>query len=225
MKAPPKLQKTDIGTHHLDNRTENAEVDVTFCGMKVENVRYPKYLGVTFDRTITFKKHLQRCKENIKAQVNLIQKLVRTSWGAGANTLRTATLALIYSMAEYCMSVWSTSAHTKAIDIQLNAAMRTVSGTFKMTKTEWLPILCNIALPAICRDVPSSRYFSQILATKIPAQRLPTEHQHCHFKSQNPPWNCHSFIVHVKNGQIRGHCIVPQKRVLWNQNWHIHHHA
>ena len=72
-------QRPDLCTHHLDNRTANAEVDMTFCGMKVENVRYPKYLRVTFDRTLTDKEHLQRCKEKVRAQVNLIQKLAVTS--------------------------------------------------------------------------------------------------------------------------------------------------
>ena len=104
--------------------------------MKVENVCYPKHLGVPFDCTLTFKEHLQRCKEQIRAQVNLIRKLAGTSWGAGINTFYMATLALIYWTTEYCMPVWSASAHTKAIDVQLNAAMRTVSGTLKPTKTE-----------------------------------------------------------------------------------------
>ena len=112
-------------------------------------------------------------------------------------------------MAEYCTPVWSASAHMKAIDIQLNAAMRTVSGTFKMTKTEWLPILCNIALPAICRDVPSSRYFSQILATKIPAQHLLTEHPHCHFKSQNPPWKHAELFTGAHQSEAK----------LWRASW------
>ena len=124
---------------------------MTLCGTKVENVRYPKYLGATFDQILTFKEHLPRCKEKVRAQVNFIQKLAGTSWGAGVKTLRTAMLALIYSTAEYCVPVWLASAHTKAIDVQLNAMMRTVSGTLKPTKTEWLPVLCNIAPPDIHR--------------------------------------------------------------------------
>jgi len=48
-KLCPNPNKTAICTHHLDNHTANAEVDVTICGMKVENVRYHKYLEVTFD--------------------------------------------------------------------------------------------------------------------------------------------------------------------------------
>ena len=62
-KLRPNPNKTAVCTHHLDSRIVNAEVDVTFCGTKVENVRSPKYLGVTFDRTLNFKEYLQRCKD------------------------------------------------------------------------------------------------------------------------------------------------------------------
>ena len=87
------------------------------------------------------------------------------------------------------MPVWSASAYTKAINVSLNTTMRIVSGTLKPTKTEWLPRLCNIAPPAFRGDVLSSRYFSRILATKIPAQHLLTEHPCCHLKPRKPPWN------------------------------------
>ena len=82
-----------------------------------------------------------------------------TGWnimGSSAHILSTATLAIIYSTAEYWVTVWSASAHMKAIDVQLNTVMRIVSGKLKPTKTEWLPILCNIALPATQRNVLSS---------------------------------------------------------------------
>ena len=74
-KLHPNTNNTAICTHHLDNRTANAEVDVTFCCIKVENVYYPKYLGVTFDWTITDTEHQQRCKEKVSAQVNLVRKM------------------------------------------------------------------------------------------------------------------------------------------------------
>jgi len=51
-------------------------------------------------------------------------------------TLRTATLALVYSIAEYGAQVWRNSTHTKKIDTQLNSAMRIVSGTAKSTRTQ-----------------------------------------------------------------------------------------
>ena len=42
----------------------------------------------------------------LKSRNNLIAKLIGTSWGASASTLRTSALALCYSVAEYCCPVW-----------------------------------------------------------------------------------------------------------------------
>ena len=64
---------------------------------------------------------------------NLITKLAGSTWGASARTLRTATLALCFSVAEYCAPVWCRSSHTKLVDIQLNSAMRTISGSIMST--------------------------------------------------------------------------------------------
>ena len=38
-----------------------------------------------------------------------------SGWGAGAKTLRIATLSLVYSGAEYFAPVWCGSAHTRLI--------------------------------------------------------------------------------------------------------------
>ena len=64
--------------------------------------------------------------------------------GAGAKTLRIATLSLVYSAAEYCAPVWCRSAHTRLIDSVLNDALRIVTGCMRPTPTDHLPVLSGI---------------------------------------------------------------------------------
>ena len=64
--------------------------------------------------------------------------------GAGAKTLRIATLSLVYSTAEYCAPVWYCSAHTRLIDSVLNDALRIVTGCLHPTPTGHLPVLSGI---------------------------------------------------------------------------------
>ncbi|XP_072401725.1 uncharacterized protein [Diabrotica undecimpunctata] len=111
----------------------------------------PKYLGVTLDRTLTFKQHLENTSAKIKTRNNIIQKLANTSWGSNAKVIRTSALSLVYPTAEYCAPVWLNSHHTNVIDTQLNQTMRHITGTIKPTPTQWLPILNNIAPPATRR--------------------------------------------------------------------------
>ena len=67
-----------------------------------------------------------------------------SGWGAGAKTLRIATLSLVYSTAEYCAPVWCCSAHTRLIDSVLNDALRIVTGCLRPTPTDHLPVLSGI---------------------------------------------------------------------------------
>ena len=75
-----------------------------------------------------------------------------SEWGAGAKTLRIATLSLIYSTAEYCTSVWCRSAHTRLIDSVLSDALRMVTGCLRPTQTDHLSVLSGIQ-PAELRRI------------------------------------------------------------------------
>ena len=67
-----------------------------------------------------------------------------SGWGAGAETLRIATLSLVYSTSEYCAPVWCRSAHTRLIDSVLNDTLRIVTGCLRPTPTDHLPVLSGI---------------------------------------------------------------------------------
>ena len=67
-----------------------------------------------------------------------------SGWGAGAKTLRIATLSLVYSTSEYCAPVRCRSAHTRLIDSVLNDALRIVTGCLCPIRTDHLPVLSGI---------------------------------------------------------------------------------
>ena len=87
---------------------------------------------------------LEALRKKLSTRVTLLRRLVGSGWGAGAKTLRTAALSLVYSTAEYCAPVWCRSAHTRLIDSVLNAALRIVTGCLRPTQTDYLPILAGI---------------------------------------------------------------------------------
>jgi hypothetical protein len=66
-------------------------------------------------------------------RVNLFRKLSGTKWSSGAHTLRTACIALVYSAAKYCALVWLNSVHVIKVYVQMNNAMRLITGTVKST--------------------------------------------------------------------------------------------
>ena len=83
-------------------------------------------------------------RKKLSLRVTLLRRLVGSGWGAGAKTLRIATLSLVYSTAEYCVPVWCCSADTRLIDSILNDALRIVTGCLRPTPTDHLPVLSGI---------------------------------------------------------------------------------
>ena len=74
-----------------------------------------------------------------------------SGWGAGAKTLRIATLSLVYLTAEYHAPVWCHSAHNRLIDSVLNDALRIVTGCLRPTPTNHLLILSDIQPAELCQ--------------------------------------------------------------------------
>ena len=88
--------KTQITACRLLHREVKRSLKVSWNGVDVGNTAQPKYLGVTFDRTLSYKQHIQNTKMKIATRNNLLKKLVSSKWRI--NT-RTTALAMCYSTA------------------------------------------------------------------------------------------------------------------------------
>ena len=89
------------------------ELKVNFNNETLLFCSEPKYLGVTLDRSLTYRRHLKSLRKILTSRVALLRRLAGSGWGAGAATLPSATLALVHSTAQYCAPVWCYSAHTR----------------------------------------------------------------------------------------------------------------
>jgi len=128
-RSNPNPARTEACAFHLYNKQANKELKVQFKDMIVKHNTSPKYLGMTLDRTLTYKKHLKITEMKMRSRINLLQKLTGIRWGSIGQTLRTAALALVYSTAEYYATVWLNSSQTGKIDTLLNSAMRVITGS------------------------------------------------------------------------------------------------
>ena len=153
MKANPS--KTQVSLFHLRNHEAERKLSLTWNGTPLDFCQQPVYLGVTLDRTLSFKYHIDKVKGKVRTRNNLLRKLANSSWGASAPTLRTTALALCYSAAEYACPVWERSAHSHKLDPALNDCCRAITGCLKPTSVDSLHVLSGIAPPDIRRSVAS----------------------------------------------------------------------
>lgn len=157
---------------------------------------------MTLDRTLSYKKHLEITKIKVRIRINLLQKLADTGWGSDGQSLRTAALALVCSKAEYCAPMWFNSAHTGKIDIQLNSAMRVITGSLKATPRPCALVLVNIISPAARRKEDpvnivrkhegTHNSMLSLMMKTIPRTRL---------KSRRPSWETGKALL---NSDFRG---------------------
>ena len=154
--------KTVSSLFHLKNHLASKSIKVILDPNTILNCeRYPTYLGITLDRSLTYKNHLHKLKQKVSSRVALVKKLSGTNWGTSFDTLRTSTAA------EYCAPVWCQSTHTKILDVPLNEAMRIVYGCIRPTPFNFLPPLSGIQPPSCRRKNSVNAYTTKQITLTI----------------------------------------------------------
>ena len=154
--------KTVASVFHLNNHEAKRTLQVKAGETTLPPDQFPKYLGVTLDRTLSYQTHLKGCANKIAKRNNLLKKVAGTQWGASQTVLRTTAVALCYSAAEYCAPAWTRSQHTRVVDTKLRETMRITSGCLKSTPTQWLPVASSIAPPHLRREEANQKWIKNI---------------------------------------------------------------
>ena len=148
-------------------------------------------------------------RDKVKSRCNIISKLAGTDWGAPAPVLRTSAIALVYSVAEYCVPVWGRCAHVQHVDTQLNIAMRTVSGALRPTNINWLPVLSNIEPPQIRRATLQEYKKAHQLTDCVPIKEILREPTMSRLRSRRP------FVAEA----ARLASLNQTEQQTWEQSW------
>jgi len=136
--------KTVPALFHL-NKEAKRELKVNFNNETLPFYSEPKYLGVTLDRSLTYRRHLESLRKKLTSRVALLKRLACSGWGAGVTTLGTATLALVHSTGLLFGAAVLT-------DPAMNDAVRIVTGCLRPTPADNLPMLAGIQPAELCRS-------------------------------------------------------------------------
>ena len=67
-------KKTEVTAFHLRNKEAKRSLKVVWNKTQLENTTHPKYPGVTLDRSLSYKQHIQNTKMNVATRNNLLTK-------------------------------------------------------------------------------------------------------------------------------------------------------
>ena len=108
---------------------------IKVCNTILAEVEEATYLGVTFDKRLTWKTHIANAESKARKRLSILRKLAGTNWGAHEKILRTIYLGTVRPNLEYGSTAWMSSAKTsqQRLDKVQNQALRLITGAMKST--------------------------------------------------------------------------------------------
>ena len=120
--------------------TKEQEIELRLDGQKLAEDKSPTYLGITFDKRLTWKHQIQTAEVKAKTRLALMRRLAGTSWGADLLTLKKVYTGYVRPAIEYGAATWCTSAktHVDKLNKIQNQATRIMTGGMKSTPIQAL---------------------------------------------------------------------------------------
>jgi hypothetical protein len=111
---------------------------LTIRGVQIPIANSFKFLGVVFDRRLTWMPHVQYLETKTASRVNLLRRLTATGWGASARTLIILYKALIKSIFMYASVAFYSAPVTtiKRLELIQRRALTIALGLSRSTRCE-----------------------------------------------------------------------------------------
>ena len=100
-------------------------------GSPIPVVEESKFLGILFDRKLSFIPHIKYLKAKCLKALNLLKVLSRTSWGADRTTLLNLYWSLVRSKLDYGCIIYARKSNLQMLDPIHNQRLRLALGAFR----------------------------------------------------------------------------------------------
>jgi ribonuclease HI len=141
------LDKTESSLFTNDTHQAKLQPELFICGSKITHNPQPKFLGITFDRSLSFATQADLVKKKMQRRVRCIRALAGKNWGNSRETMRRLYITFIRSVAEYCAPAWYPAASATSqqkLEVAQNAAARAITGCTANTNIDSLLVEANI---------------------------------------------------------------------------------
>ena len=118
---------------------------LTLNGSPIPVVEDTKFLGIIFDRKLSFLPHIRHLKQKCTKALNLLRITAHTTWGADQETLLLLYRSLIRSKLDYGCVVYGSArrSYLQMLDPIQNHALRLCLGAYRTSPASSLSVLAN----------------------------------------------------------------------------------
>ena len=123
-----------------------------------------KFLGVIFDKGLTWGPHIKMLKENVKKSLNILKVVSSFDWGADRKSLLRLYNSLCKSKIDYACQIYSSASKSnlKELDVVHNLGLRICTGAFRTSPVESIYIDANDVPLELRREELGLRYITRI---------------------------------------------------------------
>lgn len=134
-----------VGVHFCRKRRLCPEPNITLKGSPIPFQTSAKFLGIIFDKRLTYHAHLQNLRDRCFKSLNCLKCVSRTSYGADRKTLLILYRALIRSKMDYACFVYDSANEPvkRCLNTIHHSAIRICTGAFRTTPISSLLVEAN----------------------------------------------------------------------------------
>ena len=103
-------EKTTATLFTLSTKTKPGKL--TLGNHTLQHEDQQTYLGITFDKRMTWKPHINQAESKARRKMNIMRKLAGTNWGANEKVLKTVYQGAVRPHLEFGSNLWITAAKT-----------------------------------------------------------------------------------------------------------------
>ncbi|GFW67582.1 putative RNA-directed DNA polymerase from transposon X-element [Trichonephila clavipes] len=131
--------------HSCRKRDIHPDPEIRICDTQILVVPDVRFLGVIFDRRLTFLPHILRLRKKCEKSLNLLKVLSNTSWGADRTSPLRAYQSIVLSRMNYGCAIYGSACNSvlKKLDPVQHTALRICSGALRTSPVQSLYVDCN----------------------------------------------------------------------------------
>jgi ribonuclease HI len=154
--------------HFCRKRALHPDPEIYFGGAKIDVVSEVNFLGLIFDKKLTFQSHIYKLRKKCERSLNLLKILSNTTWGAHRSSLLKVYHAIIRSKLDYgCVAYGSARKSVlRRLDTVHHCALRLCSGAFRTSPVDSLYVDCCEPPLELRRKILSLQYYFRLSSHK-----------------------------------------------------------
>ena len=174
---PLNPRKCEVTLFSTDTSQASLQPQLFLDGSLLPFKSNPTFLGVTFDRTLSFRPHVSSLRAKFLPRLKALKAVASASWGPSKESLASFFKTFLLPVLTYASPGWfpfSYPSHILQLEVLHRAACRVISGCLSSSPTDLLHVEAGIPPLHLTFVLRSLLFFERVLRLPSSFSPLPT---------------------------------------------------